>query len=254
MKYTLLELTQNVLSSMDSDEVNSISDTVESQQVATIIKNVYFDIVYRADLPEHYSIVNLEASMDNTKPTLMYVPSDVAKIINIRYDKKKEVSDSALIEEVKYLPLQEFLNYGYQLDITEDFVGSFSLTRDTDTFTFYYQNDVAPTYYTTFDDLTIVFDAYNSSLDTTLQKSKTTCIARKIIPFTMQDSFIPDLDVEQFPLLINEAKSLAWIELKQSQHPIAERNSRRAWVHLQKHKDSISKLSDFDKLSYFGRK
>ena len=39
MKRTLLEMTQDILSAIDADEVNSIDDTVEATQVATIIKN-----------------------------------------------------------------------------------------------------------------------------------------------------------------------------------------------------------------------
>lgn len=254
MKQTLLELTQAVMSSMDSDEVNSINDTVESQQVATLIKNVYFDIIYRADLPEHYSIINLEASGDNTKPTLMTVPQDVAKVLNVHYDTRNTDADPVNMSLLTFLPIEDFLTYVYQFDVDADNVDSFTLTNNANTFTFYYYNDTAPQFYTTFDDSTVIFDAYNASIETTLQKNKTSCIARLIIPFTMSDTFIPGLDAEQFPLLLNEAKSLAWVEIKQSQHPIAERNSRRAWVHLQKHKDSVDNLSDFDKLLSFGRK
>ena len=50
---TVLQLTQNILSAMSSDEVNSISDTVESMQVATILQNKYYDIVSRDALPAH---------------------------------------------------------------------------------------------------------------------------------------------------------------------------------------------------------
>lgn len=42
MKYTLLELTQRILESMNSDEVNSIGDTEESMTVANIIKESLF--------------------------------------------------------------------------------------------------------------------------------------------------------------------------------------------------------------------
>lgn len=34
MKLTLLEIVQDILNSMDSDEVNTISETIESDQIA----------------------------------------------------------------------------------------------------------------------------------------------------------------------------------------------------------------------------
>ena len=254
MKYTLLELTQSILSSMDSDEVNSISDTVESLQVANIIKSVYFDIIYRAKLPEHFDIISLEASTDNTKPVLMTIPSNVNKIEWVKYDKREAIGDPVNMQEVMFVELDNFLNMIYQLNPDEDQVDSFSHTINGTPYTFFYSNDLAPTYYTCLDDDTLLFDSFNSALDTTLQKSKTMCSARLIPNFTLSDSFTPDLDAEQFPLLLNEAKSLAWAELRQTGHAIAERNSRRAWTHLQKNKDRSETLSDFDKLSYFGRR
>jgi len=39
MRYTLLELTQDVLSSLDGEEVTSINDTTESTQIVKIIKS-----------------------------------------------------------------------------------------------------------------------------------------------------------------------------------------------------------------------
>ena len=41
MKFTLLEMVQEILSDMDSDEVDSIEDTVEAEQVATIVRSTY---------------------------------------------------------------------------------------------------------------------------------------------------------------------------------------------------------------------
>jgi hypothetical protein len=38
-KMTLLEIVQDILSDMDSDEVNSINDSVESLQLAQMIKS-----------------------------------------------------------------------------------------------------------------------------------------------------------------------------------------------------------------------
>ena len=44
-KLTLLDMTQDILSDIDSDEVNSISDTPDSLQVAGIIKSSFYDMI-----------------------------------------------------------------------------------------------------------------------------------------------------------------------------------------------------------------
>src|ERR1700761_2633261 len=85
MKTTLLDLTQNILSSLDSDEVNSIGDTVESRQVAQIIKNKYYDIVNRVNLPEHDQLIQLDPALDAQTPVLMYVPDGVAELKWLKY-------------------------------------------------------------------------------------------------------------------------------------------------------------------------
>ena len=41
-KLTLLDMTQNILSALDSDPVDSIDETVEAVQVAELIKEAYF--------------------------------------------------------------------------------------------------------------------------------------------------------------------------------------------------------------------
>jgi hypothetical protein len=254
MKYTLLELVQSIASTTDSDEINSISDSVESMQIANVVRTAYFDLIQRANLPEHHSLVSLDASGDNEKPTLMTVPSTVAEIKWIKYDCQEDGDTQPNMRLVDYLPLEEFLHRMHSYDQDETEVGTFEHTIGVDTFTFVYKNDRHPVVYTTFDDNTVIFDSYDADVDTTLQKSKTMCFGRTVIPFTLSDSFTPDLDEGQFALLLNEAKSLAWLELKQSPHLIAERNSKRGWSNIQNKKDTIDKLSDFERLPNFGRR
>ena len=45
MRNTLLEMVQSILSDMDSENVNSISDSVEAQQVASVIEDTFFNII-----------------------------------------------------------------------------------------------------------------------------------------------------------------------------------------------------------------
>lgn len=70
---------------MSSDEVNSISDTTESLQVANIVQNKYYDIISRGALPDDYNLFQLNASIDPTKPTLMSVPAGCTFIKWIKY-------------------------------------------------------------------------------------------------------------------------------------------------------------------------
>lgn len=256
MRMTLLEITQEILSSMDSDEVNSISDTTESAQVATIIRRVYYDIVSRTSLPEHFELFELTASGDSSKPTLMYRPAKVNQLIWLKYDKQMLGDTASNYELVNYMPPTEFANMMHSLNTDETDVASFDHTISGDSITFLYRNDKAPDWWTSFDDYTFVFDSFDAEVDTTLQKTKTVCYGLVGVDWTLADGFYPDLDAQQFPLLVNEAKSLAWAELKQAQHMKAEQSARRQWIHLQQSKNALpSKRGEFfSQLPNYGRK
>ena len=63
-KDTLIELVQDILSDSDGDEINSISDTIEGQQCATVIRRIYQDIIETYDLQGTETAFKLEASGD----------------------------------------------------------------------------------------------------------------------------------------------------------------------------------------------
>lgn len=255
-KQTLLELTQEVLSSLDGDEVNSISDTTESAQVATIVRRVYYDIISRSNLPEHFDLFELTASGDSLKPTLMYRPARVNQLIWIKYDKIMDGETAPNYQMVDYKDPTSFLAMMDSLNTDETDVASFTHTIEGDSITFNYRNDKAPDWWTSFDDYTFVFDSYDAEVDTTLQKNKTKCYGLVDVTWTHNDAFTPDLDAQQFSLLVNEAKSLAWAELKQAQHMKAEQSARRQWIHLQQSKNALpAKRGEFfSNLPNYGRR
>lgn len=248
MKLTLLDMTQSILSAMDSDEVNSISDTTEARQVAEVIKKVYMNILGRANLPEHNKLYSLTASNDPDQPTLMYKPESVAKIEWIKYDGAEDASGPEY-HYVTILPITQFTDMVLQMNPEDADVGSLNLNDNT----FYFKSNSKPTYCTIVNDNFIIFDSYNSAVDTTLQESKTLCYGRVVPTFQMTDSFIPDLDDNQFPLLLNEATAWAFLELKQVSHDLAMLESRRQWRTLQK--DKYAKTPNwFDQTPNFGRR
>jgi hypothetical protein len=70
----------------------------------------------------------------------------------------------------------------------------------------------------------------------------------------MVDTFTPDLDSQQFPLLVNEAKALAFFELKQQPHVKAEQELKRQWSTVQKNKSINNRPTYFNELANFGRR
>lgn len=275
---TVLSMVQNILSSMDSDEVNSIGDTVESRQVAQIIENKYYDIVSREGLPEQRVLFQLNPSLDPTKPVLMYVPDNVVSVEWVKYfdsnvldgsgsggvfshdlnvDIVSTSGDSDLAAPgyfyVTMLPIEQFLEQINRFNPLDDNVGTYTFTEGGRNFTFYYKTDHQPSFCTVIENTYVIFDSYDSTQDDTLQGSKTMCIGYKVSIFEQRDDFIPDMDDHQFPLLLNEAKALAYVELRQMPNPKAEQELRRQWVNVQKKKAKSEQPTSFDQLANFGR-
>lgn len=257
---TLLDLTQNILSRMSSDEVNSIGDTTESQQVTNIIKNKYFDIINRVKLPEHEQLVQLNPSLDIISPVLMYVPDGIADLKWIKYfDSNTDTNNVAPgYLYVNIVPIEQFIDMVNSFNTSESNVQSFTFSDASNNYpgnyTFYYKNDRQPKYCTVLSNLYVIFDSYNRDIDTTLQTSKSMAWGR-IIPFWSNvDSFIPDLAEEQFQLLLNEATALAFYELKQQPHQLAMQEANRGWSSVQKNKGIVNKPTYFDALPNYGRR
>lgn len=280
-KYTLLDMTQNILSSLSSDEVNSISDTPESLQVATIIKQKYYDIVSRLDLPNHQQLCQLNPSLDETIPVLMYVPDEISEIKWLKYfdsnvldgnssddfehDLNVDLTPTAGqqtappgYQYVSLIPNDEFIDMvtsfnPFDTNISTYILSDVSNNIDGD-FKFYYKNDRQPMYATIISNLYVLFDSFDNTQDSTLQSSKTMVLGNIIPSFEMVDSFIPNLAPENFPLLLNEAKELAFYELRQQGHPLADREVKRGWSYVQKKKAVVNRPTYFDELPGFGRK
>lgn len=277
MRQTLLELTQTVLSRLDSDEVNSISDTSESLQVAQIIKNKYYDIIARADLPEQKELFQLVPATDADKPVLMSLPPTVTKFEWIKYFDTNvldgseipshghdinvdivsgNMSDPNTAPGYKYvtiLPIDQFMDMINSFNPLSSNVEQFNFVDQGNTFTFYYKNNAQPSYCTVISNSSVVFDSFDNTQDSTLQASKTLCWGQIVTPFQMVDNFVPDIDDSQFPLLLNEAVSLAFYELKQTPHALAAQEVKRQWNQVQKNKSIDGKPSHFDQLANFGR-
>lgn len=221
-KMTLLEMTQNILSDMDSDEVNSISDSTESLQVAEVIKTTYYNIIDGRDYPWLKELFQMSASGTTARPTHMTLPENVIDLDWIKYNCIKSGETRNRFKTIKYKTPSEFL------DIVNDRVSdndNVTVISDSTGVELNILTDTAPTYFTSFDDETLVFDSYDSTIESTLVASKTQCFGKRSVVFNMTDSFIPDMPVQMFSYLLSEAKSVAFITLKQTPNSKAEQAS-----------------------------
>lgn len=210
VKKTLLEIVQDILNDMDSDKVNSISETVEAEQIAQICQSVYFDVITTTDLPEHDELLTVTGLSDSTKPNFMDANS-VTQIKELRYN-VTESSGELEYKIIPYVAPTEFVQNILQRDTTASNV--IVVTDPTSGISLPIVNDKMPDFYTTFDDRYLCFDSYLATVDTTLQTSKTLVIGTKIPSFTVSNSAVPDMDDTIFPYYIAECKSRAFSALK----------------------------------------
>lgn len=224
MKQNLLEMTQDILSDMDGDYVESINDTDEATQVAQIIKSTYYALMSNRNWPHTARAVNLEPVGDLDRPTHMKINEEIKELISVYYDKSREIDDRIDYRQISYIDPDQFLRYTNRRNNVDV---NTRVILDTSGIKFMIVTNKAPEFFTSFNDTDLVFDSYDSGIDSTLQSAKIQARAYVIPIFEMEDDFIPDLPGEAFSLLIEEAKSKAMLKLKSVQDVKAEQEAGR---------------------------
>jgi len=236
-KMTVLDIVQATLTSMGSDEVNTIDATPEAYDVAHIVRDCYFNIINSKDWPHLRRVISPTPFADPARPTHMNIEDPIQKIANdtMYYDVREDVSDDPEWRLIKYLELDDFMKYTMSRS-TALSDSNVDLVVDPSGFRFYIYNDRGPTYYTSVDDETLIFDSYDSTVEASLQNDKAQVTAYKEPTFSVTDTHVPDLPSKIFPYLLAEVKSVASIEIAQTANPKQEQTSRayKGWMALEK--------------------
>lgn len=223
-KKNLLAIVQDILNDMDGDEVNAISDTLESQQVAQIVKSTYEDLYNEKRWPIARELIQLTSHATTARPTHFTLPEAVSDIDFIKYNIRSSTDTKDEYADMEYMEPKDFLDLVTDRDSSATEIDS---VTDVSGITLFIYNDREPTYWTSFDDENIIFDAYDSAVSTTLTSAKTQAYVAKEPTFTVSDSFIPDLPAKAFSLFINECKSAASNKLRQIEDITAASRARR---------------------------
>lgn len=228
MKRTLLDMVQTILSAIDADEVNSIDDTIEATQVATVLKETYFAMSSNRDWAGQKRLIQFNHSGSPEKPTHLKTPETIKELHLFQYNITR-TNETIEMREVCYKHPDEFLRMTSHRGINTPHT---QVVTDFGGTPLVIINNKAPSYWTSFDDTYIICDSYDSEVDDALKSSKTQLHVTKFADWQMVDDFVPDMPAEAFSGLIAEAKSVAFVEVKQVANQKAEQEAtrQRTWL------------------------
>jgi hypothetical protein len=249
-KPTLLEIVQDILSDADSDNVNSLSDTVESTQCARVVIDSFDHIVDTFDLKHQTKTVQLDATSAGT-PAQMTRPAGLHSIQWIKYDQRILATDDPKYNYLTYMTPERFLELTDARTSSDSTVSTLTLDSGHDILI---RNDQAPTNWTVmngYDD--IIFDSYDVALETNLQQSKSLAYGDIKPTLTLADGSIPDLSEELFSTLKNDARAYFFDIYKDGVTKKIDERDRRSTVRAQR-KRHITKLEANQTGPSYGRR
>ena len=235
---SLLDYVQTIMEDMNSDSVNSIGDSLESQRVANILRRTYFDMASELDLPTAYEMFVLVPLADTDRPTHMLIPNSVQHIDWVKYDMRVDAADSKLnYTDVPYMDPEEFFDRQAGLNATDSNV---QVVEDPTNIKIAINTDRNPAYWTSFDGKHAFFDAFDSNISSTIEASKIACHGRVTKGWTHNDSYVPDIPdhMEATFLAIAEERAFAWV--KQQESRVTIDNARRYRISGRNDKDRIT--------------
>lgn len=198
---------------MDSDDVNSISDTEEALQIVDIIEDTYNSLIVELDPPSISTTCQLTNLGDVTKPTTLLIPATVSEIGKIKYEITSAGDLNRTFRDLDYFHPQDFIDKLLIRNSGNDNVQEITTDSGTPLLIF---NDQFPRFWTSFDDEQVVADSFNNTESTTLIGSKTIVLCKVLPTFNKIDTFVPDLPEKAFPLLLADARRACHLYLLKS--------------------------------------
>jgi hypothetical protein len=234
MKRTLLEMVQSIINDMDGDEVSTITETFEAEQVAILVREAYFSLIDSRNWPHLKQLLAVTES-DATSPSTILIPDPVKELVDLRFNKQVDGETRRRYQKVKYLYPDEFLD---MINERNNDNANIEIVTTPANVELLIRNDRHPEYWTSFSDTSITFDSYDSAQYTFVPATSIQCYGYVTPTWTASDTFVPDLPEEAFSLLLEEAKSAAFYTMKNMVNEKAESRaqradawlSRKAWV------------------------
>lgn len=238
-RYTYLEIVRSIvedLNGLDNPEtIYTLDQTLQSTMVKRIVKETFYDIVSGRDWAHLWGALQLTATSGST-PTHMTLADNVMEIEYIKYNVRTSTDTKNKFIDMKRMEPHDFMR---MVDARDSSASNIDVVTDSSGIYINVYNDRAPTYWTSFNDSTIIFDAYDSDVDATnLVATKTQCRAQIYPTVIESDTFLFDLPTQMYNLLLSKSKSVASVVLNRQVNPIFEQmsNTQRRRLSVEAHK------------------
>jgi len=224
VKPNLLSIVQDILVDLNADEVNSINETEDAEQVARTVRATYRALIIKNNWPHTRRALTILPRSDTDFPTHMLIKEDLKELISVNYNKALLGETRKRYTLIPYLNPDEFLRKTNKRDNT---TAEVDVIVDDSGIELMIANNRHPECYTSFNDKDMVFDSYLSTVDSTLQISKVQAQGYIIPDFVLENTHVPDLPADGFSLLIEEATSRAQFKMRQFIDTKAEQEAGR---------------------------
>ncbi len=225
---------------MDSDNVNSISDTEEANQVEIVLKEVYENIISRRQWDFLRKTRQLENVGDFDRPNKMKIPETVTRVTCFRW--KTNDPDTGLLrwKELKYLHPCDFVDHTQGRDVQQLLIEErIKEVFNDDDVDIPMITDKEPEFWTSFDDVFIYMDNFITEVDETATKERTSVTVVQQQLFTAGDTEIQFMPVEMFSLFLAEAKSTCWLNFKGAANQKAEQVASRQYIKMREEEPTV---------------
>jgi len=241
MSRTLLYTVQRVLEKLNLDVVDSINDTQDAILIAREAEDTFFDLVSRNEWPERYDLLEVESYSDVNLPTALRLPKNVLRIESLRYDISDplEVDTPKVIQNLTQVTTEEFLERTYSRNTELDNVVEANY-KDIPLFLL---NDHYPQYFTTFDNEILILDSWDSSVESTLQGSKTVANGSKTEIWLHEDEYVVPVNTVVYPLYLSELTAASSVYLNGTQSIEDERRRRLGISRLRRKASRVNEES-----------
>lgn len=245
-KRTILELVQQLGEGIDSDEIDSLQETEEVARIENVLKQTTQEILDRKTWEFMKGKVRqLDVrTVGSTELNTLTIPADVTRIDCLKYK-----DDTGKFRELVYMEACEFVQLLQSRDATE---ANITAIINADGVALNVDTTKAPQNWTSFDEVTITFDAYDSTAGTGNLIADSVIIA-DVMPVTdfTDPAAVLNIPERMETLVFNEALVTCNYRLRQTADPRADRVARRQGISLRENEHKTKQ--DGKKVKRYGR-